>query len=193
MRKFTLAIAFCLTSFVVCAQDGDTPFPQSGRNTVKLTFLYNYNGSNEQYSSAGRNWVGSIFWVEYDRSLSKSFDLGVSIGTGLVAYRTYSSTMTMSEGTDLAYHFGLNGYYRFLPQYRSGYRNFDVYTVGRLGYCIGDKGYWEGSIGLGNEYYFNSHFGLSAEVCWGNNFFFKSNDWANFGHIQLQCSLNYRF
>ena len=74
--------------------------------------------------------------------------------------------VNQKESTDLACHFGLNAYYHFLPQYRSGFKSFDVFAVGRLGCCIGDKGYWEGSIGLGNEYFFYSHLGISAEVSW---------------------------
>jgi len=193
MKQLSIAILFCLASVAVNAQGADTLCSHAGRNTVKIGFQYNYNGSGERYEPASRNWVGSTFWAEYNRSLSKSFDLGVGFGTGIVAYRTFTSAPLFSENTDLAYHFSLNGYCHFLSQYKSGYRSFDVYAVGRLGYCIGDKGYWEGSIGLGNEYYFNRHFGLSAEVGWGNSFFFKAGDWAAFGHILLQCSLNYRF
>lgn len=192
--KKSLVLVLCLLSLAVAAQERDSLTVGTSRNNLRLAFQYNYNGSNEQYSSFDRYLVGSVLWAEYNRSLTNRFDLGVNIGIGYVAYRTYTHpSLTFNESTDLAYHFGLNAYYHFLPQYRSGYRSFDVYAVGRLGYSIGDKGYWEGSIGLGNEYFFNSHFGVSAEVGWGNNFFFKSNDWSSFGHVLLQCGVIYKF
>ena len=164
------------------------------RNSFKINFTYNYI-SNAQQQLAFSKTVGREVGIEYNRKVSNHFGVGINLSMREVDYVHVlpETGRFLGSGLDVAYSFGANVYYHFLPVPCSGLTGWNGYAVGRIGVSFSDYTLFQFSVGLGCEYFFTKRIGVFTETSWGNAFLLEINGTRNNTHLHLRGGLTYRF
>lgn len=194
MKKATMLLCILLGAHMAMAQHADVQNPVTRKNNIKVEYNYHLVGLSQQ-SDAFSKTVGNEIGIEYNRSLSQSFDVGARLAVRDVTYATLNPQTLRADGSgsDLAFAFGANAYYHFLPVPDAGRTGWNGYAAARAGLCIADKVRFEYSLGIGTEYFITPMWGLFVETGWGNPFFMRIGVADNPAHLQLHGGVTVRF
>lgn len=194
MKKVTMLLCILLSAHMAMAQHADVQNPATRKNNVKVEYNYHLVSLSQQ-SEAFSKTVGNEIGIEYNRSLSQSFDVGVRFAVRDATYAKLNpQTLHVDgSGTDLACSFGANAYYHFLPVPDAGRTGWNGYAAARAGLGLADKLRFEYSLGIGTEYFITPMWGLFVETGWGNAFFMQTDVRDNPAHLQLHGGVTVRF
>jgi len=190
MKKATMLLCILLGAQMAMGQQE----PEAPKNNVKVDYNYHLVSLNQQSDVLSKT-VGREIGVEYNRSLSQSFDVGVRFAVRDATYAKLNPQTFHVEtsGSDLACSFGANAYYHFLPALGAGRTGWNGYAAAKADLGLADKLRFEYSLGLGTEYYFTPMWGLFVETGWGNAFFMQTGAADNPDHLQLHGGVTLRF
>ena len=185
-----------ISIFAVLLCMASVSFGQEGKNAFKLGFCHHFSdmiGNRDETFITNKSLT-----LEWDRMIVKNLELGLYIGVRQYEYdksRPDSRWSNIPESTTLSFAvlYGLNANYHFLPLIVEQPTRWDAYLLGKVGASTADKTRFEYHLGLGAGYRLNHHWGIFAEVDYGNSFLLNMFGTENDGHFHLRGGIGFSF
>lgn len=181
----------------LCLLLASVSFGQENKNTIKLGFGHHFSDQWVAFSDA--ILLKNTISLEWDRMIINNLELGLYVG--LRGYEIDNATLpdgSLSEyptsgSYNLSVLYGLNVNYHFLPLLVEQPTRWDAYLLGKVGASTADKTRFEYHLGVGAGYRLNHHWGIFAEVDYGNSFFVNMIGVENGSHFHLRGGIDFSF